>query len=177
MSGYRLPNLARGAELRFSFDGRPLLGHRGETLAAALLANGERVVARSFKYHRPRGVYGIGLEEPNAIVTIDDQPHALATRVALREGLTARAVNAWPSARFDLRAIHDVFGRLLPAGFYYKTFMGPGRGWHFYEGFIRRAAGLGRLSETLPQWRTQAQHAHGDVLGAAAHAHVRRQHH
>lgn len=168
MSGYRLPNPARGAPLRFSFDGRPFVGHQGETLAAALLANGERVVARSFKYHRPRGIYGIGLEEPNAIVTIDDQPHALATRVGLRDGLTARAVNAWPSARFDLRAIHDVFGRLLPAGFHYKTFMGPGRGWNLYEGFIRRAAGLGRIAAAPMQWRTQAQHAHGDVLVVGA---------
>ncbi len=168
MSGYRLPNPARAAALQFSFDGRPLIGHRGETLAAALLANGERVVARSFKYHRPRGVYGIGLEEPNAIVSIADQPHALATRVALEDGLAARAVNAWPSARFDLRAAHDFFGRLLPAGFYYKTFMAPGRGWHLYEGFIRRAAGLGRLGAATPRWRTEAQHAHGDVLVVGA---------
>ena len=98
MSGYRLPaagSAGRGASTAFSFDGRPFSGHAGETLAAALLAAGERLVARSFKYHRPRGIWGFGLEEPNAFVACGGDPVALATRIDLRPGLSASPLNAW----------------------------------------------------------------------------------
>jgi sarcosine oxidase, subunit alpha len=164
VSGYRLPGEGAARALRFSFDGRPLAGKEGDTLAAALIAAGERVVARSFKYHRPRGLWGIGLEEPNALMQVGDDVQALATRVRLTDGLVARAVNAWPSARFDLRAVHDFFGRLLPAGFYYKTFMGPPFAWPLYERAIRHAAGLGRLRRDAPTWRSESVNAHADAL-------------
>jgi sarcosine oxidase subunit alpha len=101
MSGYRLPvsgSASRGAELNFRFDGRALQAHGGETLAAALLAAGVRVVGRSFKYHRPRGIYGFDLDDPNGLVTCGDDPLALATRVEVTPGLDARAVNVWPSS-------------------------------------------------------------------------------
>jgi sarcosine oxidase subunit alpha len=168
VSGYRLPTRAAVRELAFAFEGRRLVGRAGDTLAAALIAAGERVVARSFKYHRPRGIWGIGLEEPNALVRVGDDAQALATRVPLVEGLDARAVNVWPSLRFDLRAVHDVVGRFLPAGFYYKTFMGPARGWPLYERAIRNAAGLGRLRRDAPAWRSESAHAHADVLVVGA---------
>jgi sarcosine oxidase, subunit alpha len=168
VSGYRLPGAGAARVLRFSFDGRPLVGKEGDTLAAALIAGGERVVARSFKYHRPRGIWGIGLEEPNALMQVGDDVQALATRVPLADGLVARAVNAWPSARFDLRAVHDLFGRLLPAGFYYKTFMGPPFAWPLYERAIRHAAGLGRLRRGAVPWRSESLNAHADALVVGA---------
>jgi sarcosine oxidase subunit alpha len=172
MSGYRLPaagSAGRGASTAFSFDGRPFSGHAGETLAAALLAAGERLVARSFKYHRPRGIWGFGLEEPNAFVACGGDPVALATRIDLRPGLSASPLNAWPSLRLDLRAVHDLFGALIPAGFYYKTFMGPGpRAWPFWERMIRAAAGLGRVDGRAASWTHEAVNAHCDVLVAGA---------
>src|SRR4051812_15705606 len=138
----------RSRALRFTFDGRELTGYAGDTLASALLANGVRLVGRSFKYHRPRGVSTAGIEEPSALVTLGDgarrDPNAPATMVEFADGLVARSQNRWPSLRFDVMAMNQLFGPLLQAGFYYKTFMGPTRrSWMAYEPWIRRAAGLG----------------------------------
>ena len=137
-----------GREVRFRFDGREMTGREGETLAAALIANGVSLVARSFKYHRPRGIFGLGVEEPNALVETgigaSIEPNARATTVELVDGLIANSQNAWPSVRFDLGAVADLASPLLSAGFYYKTFMGPGNAWKLYEWVIRRAAGVGR---------------------------------
>src|SRR5579883_3558058 len=149
--------LARGGRIErerpieFAFDGRRISGFAGDTLAAALLANGVSLVGRSFKYHRPRGIYGAGVEEPNALVTLGEdarrEPNIPATTVELREGLVAESQNRWPSRRFDIHSINSLFSPLLAAGFYYKTFMGPiRRAWMVYERWIRRAAGLGRAS-------------------------------
>ena len=150
MTGYRLATggrIDRARPLRFVFDGTPMEGFAGDTLASALLANGVSTVGRSFKYHRRRGIFAAGLEEPNAIVTVgrgaQATPNLKATQVALAEGLVARSVNCWPSAAFDIGAAIGLVGRFLPAGFYYKTFMRPD--WHMFEPAIRRAAGLGRM--------------------------------
>ncbi len=135
--------------LRFTFDGRALEGREGDTLAAALLANGVRLVGRSFKYHRPRGLFSAGVEEPNALVTIDRgagrvTPNLQATQVELYEGLVARSQNRWPSLRHDVMELNDLASELMPAGFYYKTFMWPAGAWRkLYEPLIRRAAGFG----------------------------------
>jgi len=144
MSGFRLSDHPRAAArpIRFRFDGCEMEGREGDTLAAALLANGVRIVGRSFKYHRPRGVVGMGFAETNALVRIGDTPNLPATRIRLEDGLEAHSVNCWPSPEFDLGAINDVFSRLLSAGFYYKTFIWPR--WSLFEPLIRRAAGLGR---------------------------------
>src|SRR5689334_10554679 len=132
----------------FTFDGRPYSGYAGDTLASALLASDVRLMARSFKYHRPRGVVGIGSEEPNALVTLSSgarlEPNVRATQVEIYDGLSAASQNCWPSPRFDIGAINDRLYRLLPAGFYYKTFMWPANFWMLYEHFIRRIAGMGR---------------------------------
>ena len=136
----------RSRPLRFRFNGTEYEGHPGDTLASALIANGVRLVGRSFKYHRPRGIVSAGAEEPNAVVQLDgedDEPNARATTLPLREGLSARSVNCWPSVDFDLAAINDRLSPLLPAGFYYKTFMGWPGGWSFYGPLVRRMAGLG----------------------------------
>ena len=169
MSGSRLPvggDIDRTRPLRFTFDGRALSGFAGDTLASALLANGVSIVGRSFKYHRPRGLLGAGVEEPNAIVQTGEggfaDPNLRATEVELYEGLSARAVNCWPSARFDAGAVVRPFERFLPAGFYYKTFMWPD--WHWFERRIRAAAGLGRISGDPDASRYETRYAHCDVL-------------
>jgi sarcosine oxidase subunit alpha len=164
MSGYRLSTVVPDAVVPVTFDGRPLAGRAGETLAATLLANGVRTVARSFKYHRPRGIVGFGWHEPNALVQTRDGVE-LATRLAVKAGLEARAVNCWPSAEFDVASVLGAFGALMPAGFYYKTFRGPrGRAWHLFEPTIRALAGLGRLPEAPGPLACEKRFAHCDVL-------------
>ena len=137
--------------LNFSFDGKAYTGHPGDTLASALLANGVRLMGRSFKYHRPRGPLTSGSEEPNALVELRSgertEPNTRATTAELYEGLTATSQNRWPSLRFDAMAVNDLAANFLTAGFYYKTFMWPAAFWEkLYEPAIRRAAGLGALS-------------------------------
>lgn len=156
----------RDRPLRFTFDGRPYAGYAGDTLASALLANGVRIVGRSFKLHRPRGVMSAGLEETNALVTVGAggarTVNLRATEVPLRDGLVATSQNCWPSPRFDLRAVHGAFARLLPAGFYHKTFLWPEFGW--YERAIRKAGGLGRIEEGRDEARYARRFHHCDVL-------------
>ena len=137
--------------LNFSFDGKAYHGFEGDTLASALLRAGVKVVARSFKYHRPRGIMGAGSEEPNALVEIHkgqySEPNRLATRIKLFDGLEARSQNHMGSVNHDVLAINDLLHPFLAAGFYYKTFMWPKAFWEkLYEPIIRRAAGLGTLS-------------------------------
>jgi sarcosine oxidase subunit alpha len=169
---FRLPEggcIDRTRRLAFRFEGRPYEGYAGDTLASALLANGVRVAARSFKYHRPRGLMGAGIEEPNVLVTLaagNPAPNLRATEIALFDGLDARAVNCWPGARFDVGAAANALSAFLPAGFYYKTFMWPS--WKTYEWFIRRAAGLGRLRPEPDNERHERRHAHCDVLVVGA---------
>ena len=166
-----------GQPLGFRFDGQPMRGLAGDTLASALLANGTRLVARSFKYHRPRGIVTAGPEEPSALVELiganGREPNHLATTLALYEGLVAESQNRWPSLGFDVRALNDRIARFIPAGFYYKTFMAPGWAWErFYEPLIRRAAGLGRLEAIVGEHAAAAEtvHDHTDVLVVGAGA-------
>lgn len=155
MSGFRLKagGLVDRTQTRsFTFDGRKFGGFAGDTLASALLANGQTLFGRSFKYHRPRGLIGVGSEEPNALVTVARQgvqePNARATMVEIFDGLTASSQNRWPSLSVDLLSANQLAGPMLQAGFYYKTFMGPTRkAWRFYEPLIRRAAGLGQAAQ------------------------------
>jgi sarcosine oxidase subunit alpha len=161
----------------FRFDGREMRGLAGDTLASALLANGQRLIGRSFKYHRPRGIVTAGPEEPCALVDViaaaGREPNHLATTLALREGLEAESQNHWPSLAFDALAVNDVISRFLPAGFYYKTFMAPGWAWErLYEPLIRRAAGLGRLEAIVGEHAAPAEtvHDHADVLVVGAGA-------
>ena len=157
----------RARPVRFVFNGRSYWGLGGDTLAAALLANGVRIVGRSFKYHRPRGVFGLGAEEPNALVQLGlagrSEPNSRATQIEIFEGLVAESQNCWPSVRFDLGAATGLFARLLPAGFYYKTFMWPPRWWMHYERPIRAMAGMGRCADAPDPDRYEHCHAHCDV--------------
>ncbi len=175
---FRLPaggRVDRARPLRFTFDGRALTGFAGDTLASALLANGVHLAGRSFKYHRPRGILSAGAEEPNALVELDRgpgrrEPNARATTVPLTDGLVARSQNRWPSLRRDLGAWTGLAAPLFPAGFYYKTFLGPGRDtWHRrWEPLIRRMAGLGRAPDAPDPDRYANRYAHCDLLVAGA---------
>lgn len=142
----------RDTRVTFRFDGTTYVGHGGDTLASALLANGVRLVGRSFKYHRPRGILTAGAEEPNALVTTRDPdghgtPNTRATVQEIFDGLEAESQNHLGPLRFDLLAVNDLMAPFFSAGFYYKTFMWPRAFWEgFYEPLIRRAAGLGRLT-------------------------------
>ena len=154
MSGFRLAQggiVERSAVLGFSFDGQKLQGFKGDSLASALLANGVGLVGRSFKYHRPRGLFGAGAEEPNALVTLGSgdrtEPNIRATTVELSAQLQATSQNRWPSLAFDVMGINNLLSGVLAAGFYYKTFMWPAALWEkLYEPLIRRAAGLGKAA-------------------------------
>lgn len=141
----------RSATLSFRFDGISYQGYAGDTLASALLANGVRLMGRSFKYHRPRGVLTAGSEEPNALVELRtggrQEPNTRATVAELYDGFVAHSQNRWPSLEHDFMAINDRFSNFLSAGFYYKTFMWPRAFWEkLYEPIIRKAAGLGSLT-------------------------------
>ena len=163
----------RARRLTFRFDGHVYDGHPGDTLASALLANGVRLMGRSFKYHRPRGVLTAGAHEPNALVELGTgarrTPNVRATMAELHDGLAATSQNRWPSLAFDLRAVNGLFKPLFVAGFYYKTFMWPARFWEaVYEPFIRKSAGLGRASRLPDPDRYEHAHLHADVLVVGA---------
>jgi sarcosine oxidase subunit alpha len=160
----------RTRRISFSFDRRRYEGFAGDTLASALIANGVHLVGRSFKYHRPRGIMSSGSDEPNALVGVGADeagytPNLRATQVELYDGLVAESQNRWPSLGFDLGGANELFSSLLPAGFYYKTFMWPPAAWKkLYEPVIRRAAGLGRAPAKPDRDRYSQVYAHCDVL-------------
>ncbi|MFG1465185.1 sarcosine oxidase subunit alpha family protein [Xanthobacter sp. DSM 24535] len=159
----------RAKPLAFTFDGKDYKGFAGDTLASALLANDVRLVGRSFKYHRARGIYSAGSEEPNALVELRTgarrEPNTRATMVELYDGLEATSQNRWPSLSFDLLSANQLFSPFLGAGFYYKTFMWPAALWEkLYEPAIRRAAGLGRAAEEADPDSYEKAFAFCDVL-------------
>ncbi|MGB7204765.1 MAG: sarcosine oxidase subunit alpha family protein [Anderseniella sp.] len=178
MSGrpYRLPETAaegsridRSRVVTFSFDGTKMSGFAGDTVASAVLATGRKVFGRSFKYHRPRGLIGLGSEEMNALIGVGEggrkEPNLRATQVELYDGLVATSQNRWPSLDFDIGIINNKMSRFLPGGFYYKTFMWPRSFWEsVYEPFIRNAAGLGNAAHEQDPDTYEQMHVHVDVL-------------
>ena len=165
----------RSKSIRFTFDGKAYSGHPGDTLASALLGNGITLFGRSFKYHRPRGVFAAGSDEPNALVTVLSgdvrEPNVRATELEIFDGLVTQSQNRFPSLEHDFMAINQLAGPLFSAGFYYKTFMGPAIGplkgtrfWMFCEKFIRRAAGLGKAGTAPDPDRYERMNAFCDVL-------------
>jgi len=163
----------RTQSVSLTHDGRPLTGYAGDTVASTLLAHDMPLVARSFKYHRPRGIMAAGVEEPNALLTVGSgarqEPNIAATVLELQYGLHTRSQNAWPSVQFDLMAVNSLLSPFFVAGFYYKTFMGPTRkAWMFYEHFIRKAAGLGAATTLADPERYDWQQGFADVLVVGA---------
>ncbi len=172
MTSFRLPKgglIDRATELAFSFDGKRFTGHKGDTLASALIANGVHLMGRSFKYHRPRGVISAGSSEPNALVELRHggrkEANTRATMIELYEGLEAQSQNRWPSLEFDIGAINSLASSVFVAGFYYKTFMWPKSFWEkLYEPLIRRAAGLGTASKEPDPDKYEKAYAHCELL-------------
>ncbi|MCP1274323.1 sarcosine oxidase subunit alpha family protein [Gluconobacter albidus] len=165
--------LETGRQIRFTFDGKSYLGHPGDTLASALLANGVRLLGRSFKYHRPRGLLSAGPEEPNALVELRQgaarEPNTRATVAEIFDGLVASSQNRWPGLALDVLGINGFFSPVFTAGFYYKTFMWPASFWEkVYEPLIRRAAGLGRAADAADPDRYEKITAFCDVLVVGA---------
>jgi sarcosine oxidase, subunit alpha len=173
---FRLPRggrIDREQVLRFRFDGGEYEGHPGDTLASALLANGVRLVARSFKYHRPRGIFSAGPEEPSALVQLETggftEPNRRATDIALYDGLRAASQNVWPNLQLDLAGLARAVAPLLPAGFYYKTFMQPAALWpRLWEPLLRHMAGLGQAPREPDPSRYDKRYVHCDVLVVGA---------
>lgn len=161
----------RSRPVRFTFDGHHYRGFAGDTLASALLANGQTVVGRSFKYHRPRGFVASGHEEPNGLVNLGAgermEPNQRATVTPLKDGMVALSQNRWPSLDLDVGSVNNAVSQFLPAGFYYKTFMWPRAFWkHVYEPVIRRSAGLGRVPVGRDPDTYEHFNVHVDVLVA-----------
>ena len=159
----------RNKKISFTFNGKKLFGYEGDTIASALIANGIHLVGRSFKYHRPRGFFGAGVEEPNAKLQVEfnghSEPNVNATEMELVEGLSATSQNCWPSVNFDIGAINNFLKMFFPAGFYYKTFMWPKSFWYkIYEPFIRKAAGLGVASIEKDKERYEHKFEYCDLL-------------
>lgn len=157
----------RERPVEFSFDGKQVTAFEGDTIGSALHASGRRVLSRSFKYHRPRGLLCCAGQCPNCLVEVDGWPGVRACTEPVREGMRVAHMNASPSLRFDLMRGTDLFGsRLTPPGFYYKTFIRPRRLWPLYEKVLRHAAGLGRLPrrQAEREWRTEYRRRHADVL-------------
>ena len=169
---YRLDKIGlinRDKKISFKFNGKKYFGYEGDTIASALIANGVHLIGRSFKYHRPRGFFGAGVDEPYAIVQLyrnnETDPNVRATEQELFEGLEAKSVNCWPSVNFDIGAINNFLNRFFPAGFYYKTFMWPKSFWYkVYEPFIRRAAGFGVASIKHDKERYEHKYEYCDLL-------------
>ena len=159
----------RDKKISFKFNGKKYFGYEGDTLASALIANGVHLIGRSFKYHRPRGFFGAGVDEPYAIVQLyrnnETYPNVRATEQEIFEGLEAKSVNCWPSVNFDIGAINNFFNKFFPAGFYYKTFMWPKSFWYrIYEPFIRKSAGFGVVSIKHDQERYEHKYEYCDLL-------------
>ncbi len=149
-------------KIYFKFDGKTFEGNEGDTIAAALLRNNVKIVGRSFKYHRPRGIYTCGIEEPNALVQIVNEynePNVRATVKKIYEGMVVKSQNRWPSLKRDLGSINNLLSPIFSAGFYYKTFMGPKGFWkNVYEPLIRKTAGLGRPPKEFKSKSIHLQH-------------------
>ncbi|WP_417531426.1 sarcosine oxidase subunit alpha [Marinobacter lipolyticus] len=160
----------RSKHLTFEFNGQRYKGFSGDTLASALLANGVDVIGRSFKYSRPRGIVAAGAEEPNAVFQLGateatQVPNVRATQQELFDGLVSQPTSGWPNLKFDFLGVFgSILGRMLPPGFYYKTFMFPQAAWETYEKYIRKAAGLGRSPRDPDVDTYDHLNQHADVL-------------
>jgi sarcosine oxidase subunit alpha len=168
MSG-RLPphpaqQIDRSRPLRFILDGQPVPAFEGDTIGSALWAAGRRILSRSFKYHRPRGLLCCAGRCPNCLVNLDGTPNVRACLEPAREGARVRSQHAWPSLDRDVLEVFDRLDRLLPVGFYYKTFIRPRRLWPTYERLLRTAAGLGEITfPGEPPGHYEREHLFADI--------------
>ena len=147
------------------FEGKDVRVEDGDTVASALYRSGVRTFSRSFKYHRPRGLYCVSGDCPNCLVTVDGEVDVRACECAARSGQTVIRQNAWPSADRDVLAVTDYMHKLLPVGFYYKTMAKPAFAWPLAEKLIRHVAGLGKADKSdTPREGLGRVHRHPEVL-------------
>lgn len=150
------------------FESREVPITEGDTVASALFRAGVRTFSRSVKYHRRRGLYcGTG-DCPNCLMTVDGQPAVRTCTTGCRDGMSVERSGGWPSAEHDVLHVTDSLHRLMPVGFYYKTFIRPRFAWTVAERVIRRATGLGRLPSSTAAQRKVVRHEHVDVLVVGA---------
>ncbi|MDI3329189.1 MAG: 2Fe-2S iron-sulfur cluster-binding protein [Micrococcus sp.] len=154
----------RTRTLQFTWNGRAHTGFEGDTIVSALAAAGERMLSRSFKYHRPRGLLTATMHDPGAILQVDDEPNVRAAHRLLREGMRVSSQNTWPSLHLDVKAVNQLIGRFLAPGFYYKTFMEPQSLWPVYERVLRQFVHAGRVSPEAAEEVYDKRYAHTDVL-------------
>jgi sarcosine oxidase subunit alpha len=136
----------RDQPVEFRFEGRRYLGFAGDVLSSALWANDLRLLGRSFKYHRPRGIYSLAGHDANVIVEDGVRTNMRGDLLPIEPGLDARSVNTIGGLEHDRLRIMEWFSRFLPVGFYYKAFHTPRRLFPFYENQMRKVAGLGRIN-------------------------------
>ncbi len=170
-SSHRLPPqpgevIDRAQRFTFRWNGRPYQAYAGDTIASALAASGVRVLSRSLKYHRPRGLLSADFNDPNCMVTADGEPNVRAAHRLVSPGMSVSSQDTWPSLRFDVKAANQLVGRFLGPGFYYKTFMRPQRLWPAYDKVLGRFS-HGGYAPTAPDVdRYDQRYAHPDVLVA-----------
>lgn len=156
----------RSKPLAFTWNGKKMRGFEGDTITSAILANGEHIISRSMKYHRPRGVLTADFWDPNTSVQVGDEPNVRASHRALVAGMAVSAQNVWPSLKYDAKAANGLVGRFLTAGFYYKTFMKPAKMWPAYERVLARFAPGGKVDLDTPHGYHDKRYAHPDVVVA-----------
>ncbi len=170
---FRLPPVAgewidRTREFTFEFEGRPFKGFAGDSISSALAAAGEMTLGRSFKYHRPRGIFSFANHDANNLFQVDDVPNVRGDVTPLAEGMRVHAVNTIGGLASDRARFVEWLAPFLPVGFYYKAF--HGRGFPRWERRIRAMSGLGRIAAGSPRLRTPKRYAFCDVLVIGAGA-------
>ncbi|NLU72651.1 FAD-dependent oxidoreductase [Streptomyces sp. HNM0575] len=154
----------RESRLSFTWNGARLEAYEGDTIASALAASGVRLISRSFKYHRPRGLLTADFLDPGCVVQAGDEPNVRGGHRLVTDGMRVSSQNTWPSLKFDVKAANRFAGRFLTAGFYYKTFIKPQRLWPAYERVLQRFVNAGEVSPDTEHEYYDKRYAHPDVL-------------
>ncbi len=171
-NGHRLAGGAgllidRAKSVSFSFEGKTYTGFEGDTIASALAANGVRVLSRSFKYHRPRGILTMAGQDANTLVQLPREPNVLADRTPISEGLEVMGQNYSGSLMNDRAAAMSCLARFMPVGFYYRALYRPGKIWEkFWEPLVRKSAGLGKVRLDTPHGYHDKAYAFCDLAVA-----------
>ncbi len=160
----------RDKPLTFEYEGQQFKGYEGDTISSALWANGIKVLGRSFKYHRARGLLSFANHDVNALMTDGEDTNIRADVWPVSHGMQLQAVNTDGGVIKDKNKYIDYLSPFLPVGFYYKTFYKPKQMFPFWENKIRKAAGLGKVNFNYPRIIKPKRYAHCDVLIVGAGA-------
>ncbi|MFA6041764.1 MAG: 2Fe-2S iron-sulfur cluster-binding protein, partial [Methylophilus sp.] len=154
----------RTKKISFTFEGEKFSAYEGDTISSALWAAGQKVLGRSFKYHRARGVLSLANHDVNVMVTDGVDTNIRADVVEVKDGMVLTAVNTSGGVKKDKNSYIDSISPLLPVGFYYKAFHTPRRLFPFWENVIRKAAGLGIVNFDYPRILKRKTHSYCGVL-------------